>query len=731
MPQHIQSTDISVDELFQSFYAVPDYQREYVWGTEEVEQLLKDILGEMSGESPQNYPEYFIGSIVVCPGKNGLFDLIDGQQRLTTLYITLCSIRDRLKNLEDSGLDTLNLQIASASTDIYGNETQRYRLDLQYEDSGNALVCIAKGESIDSKSTQSIKNIFNAHTVVTNFLASEFGDKIELVRGFYGYLNNKVKLIRILTEDVAKALKIFETINDRGVGLNSMDLLKNLLFMKTTPSQFDKLKLKWEELQQTIFNMKEKPLRFLRYFVMSRYEVAQIIREDNIYGWFANNESLVGYGNDPIGFADELVKAASAYKKFLRDGCDERGIANRYLGNMRILGGSAARQHLILLLAGRHLTSDLFERLAQEVENLFFCYVVTREPTRNFESNFLRWAGELRNLSSTADFDEFIERRFDKTKADLSTRFGDAVERMEFGSMQQYRLRYLLAKLSQHVDLKAYGDKAEGHKWLNYYTSGGYEIEHIFPRNPSDAASSEFGSYEDLEITEKLGNMVLVEESINRSLGCKPYSEKREIYPKSKLVLTKSLPIRPSLGQDTRFDKAVSEIEPYDTWNEAAVNRRQQYLVKLARTVWDVPESHLPSSEAELSESDNSYQKSEASIGTKSIEERDLIDTEYLQRDISNSTQLSANIPVREVVWNAVQEVTNGNKSIEFAIKDLKPIIEHRYPKFNMSNLHPEIYAYCVNSPSRRHYLSAGKYFYYWQVKKGKYRLYDEERDYV
>ena len=89
-----------------------------------------------------------------------------------------------------------------------------------------------------------------------------------MVRGFYGYLNNKVKLIRILTEDMAKALKIFETINDRGVGLNSMDLLKNLLFMKTTPSQFDKLKLKWEELQKIIFNMKEKPLRFLRYFVM-------------------------------------------------------------------------------------------------------------------------------------------------------------------------------------------------------------------------------------------------------------------------------------------------------------------------------------------------------------------------------------------------------------------------------------------------------------------------------
>lgn len=729
MPQHIQSTDISVDELFQSFYAVPDYQREYVWGTEEVEQLLNDVLSEMSGESPENYPEYFIGSIVICPGKDGLYDLIDGQQRLTTLYIILCSIRDRLEILQDNGLDTLNRQIASASTDISGRETQRYRLDLQYKDSGNALISIARGQPLHNTPTQSIKNIGNAHKVVTKFLASEFGDNPDMVRGFYGYLTNKVKLIRILTEDIAKALKIFETINDRGVGLNSMDLLKNLLFMKTTPSQYDQLKSKWEELQNIIYNMNEKPLRFLRYFVMSRYEVTQIIREDNIYGWFAHNESLVGYGNDPIGFADELVKAAGAYKKFLRDGCDEQGKANRYLENMRILGGSAARQHLILLLAGRHLSSELFERLAREVENLFFCYVVTREPTRNFESNFLRWAAELRNLSSTVDFDDFIEKRFVKTKIDLSTRFGDAIGRMEYGSIQQYRLRYLLAKLSQHIDLKAYGENAEGHRWLKYYTSGGFEIEHIFPRNPSNPALEEFGPYEDMEITEKLGNLVLVEEPINRSLGNKPYSEKRKIYPKSKLVLTKSLPVRPSVGQDTRFDKAVSEIEPFEIWNENTVNARQQHLVKLSRTVWDVRESRSPRSVAELSDAKNSDQEKLTRKENKGFEEKDLDDIDSFRFSNSNLTPSSANIPNREVVWNAVQELTKGDSNIEFAIKDLKPIIETKYPKFVFSNLGPEIHAYCANSPSREHYRSAGNYCYYWKIERGKYRLYDEDRD--
>ena len=71
-------------------------------------------------------------------------------------------------------------------------------------------------------------------------------------REVYGYLLNKVKLIRIQAEDVAKALRIFETINDRGVGLDSMDLLKNLLFRKASRAKFDRLKDQWKELQDTM-----------------------------------------------------------------------------------------------------------------------------------------------------------------------------------------------------------------------------------------------------------------------------------------------------------------------------------------------------------------------------------------------------------------------------------------------------------------------------------------------
>ncbi|UES51163.1 DUF262 domain-containing protein [Roseibium aggregatum] len=584
--QKIDSEDLSVADLFKSFYAVPDYQREYVWGTDQVEQLLTDIIDEMSGQTSDQAPEYFIGSIVVCPGKNGVLDLIDGQQRMTTLYVSLCAIRDRLLELNAVESSVLKSQLADSSVDEIGEETFRYRLDLQYEDSGDAVVKLAKGQVIDGQLTGSMENIRNAHHVVKRFLTAEFGDDATSVKRFYGYLTNKVKLIRIQTEDVAKALKIFETINDRGVGLNSMDLLKNLLFMKTPPSKFNTLKDTWKELQDRIYDMGEKPLRFLRYFIFSHYDV-DVLREDEIYGWLSKNEMIVGYGEDPIKFAKELEKAARAYASF-RSGKNEAGDRNRYLDNMRLLGGQAARQHLILLLAGRHLAEPLFDRLAEEVEHLFFCYVITREPTRNFERNFARWASDLRAVTSTKEFEAFISKRFDREKANLAVRFDDAIGRLTLNTLQQYRLRYVLAKLTQQIDLLAYGE-TEGTRWLETYVRGGYEIEHIFPQNPCQAALDEFGPHEDPEIAQRLGNLVLVEKSINASLGNRPYSEKQPIYQQSKLLLTRALAERPKVGENTKIDRAVASIEPYENWSEKQISERQKALVSLARIVWGLP----------------------------------------------------------------------------------------------------------------------------------------------
>ena len=119
--QSIQAHDLNIANVFQAFYTVPDYQREYVWQTEQVEQLLSDINAEVSGSNVTTAPEYFIGSIVVCPGDGGVLELIDGQQRMTTLFLVLCAIRDRICELGQTPSAAIGHQIAAETVDAAGS----------------------------------------------------------------------------------------------------------------------------------------------------------------------------------------------------------------------------------------------------------------------------------------------------------------------------------------------------------------------------------------------------------------------------------------------------------------------------------------------------------------------------------------------------------------------------------------------------------------------------------
>lgn len=586
--QAIESQDITVGGIFQAFYAVPDYQREYVWQTAQVEQLLNDILSEMPAKPSENAPaEYFIGSIVVCPNDVGVLDLIDGQQRMTTLFVTLCAIRDWLEALKDTIETPINGQLSSQSMDDWGKSQHRYRLDLQYEDAQGVLARLVGRERAGAKfGTNSAENIANAYTTAAQFLTRELSDDPDRARAFYAYFINRVKLIRIKTDGVTKALKIFETVNDRGLSLDSMDLLKNLLFVRTKQAEFGQLKLVWDELQAELRRSGEKPLRFLRYFIFSRYEVEQL-REDGIYDWLKRNEARVGFGSEPIVFARELVEAAKAYTQFL-SGQGQDGQARPGLQSMRFLGGSAARQHLILLLAARHMPDELFDRLTREIENLFFTYVVTREPTRDFERDFARWAPEVKAVSSADELDAVIDRRFRPARAALASRFAEAFGRLQSSDLQAYRLRYVLAKLTQAVELDAYGE-TEGTRWLRRYAEGaGYQIEHIFPVAATPGCIAEFGDASG-DWTQRLGNLTLVEQGINSSLGNQPFSAKKPVYAQSQLLLTRAIAERPKVGINSRINAAVASLDAFEQWTPGDVEARQAQLAGLAAAVWDVP----------------------------------------------------------------------------------------------------------------------------------------------
>ena len=454
----IESNDLSIADIFKNFFSVPDFQREYVWEREHVEKLLEDVLDEFYDEEGRQVqgPEYFIGSIVTYRDADGIFQLIDGQQRMTTIYLVLCAARDAIRIAGDQPTRVLQAQISDVYADPQtGDDIERHRLTLQYEDSDGILEKVVTAErpvSALPESTESVRKILSAYQTIREFFRVNLQDDPAEIKRFLVAFTTRIKLIRILTPTITNALKVFETINDRGVGLNAMDLLKNLLFMRMSHADYPKLKDRWKTLIDVLDGCGEKPLRFLRYYIMSHHEIDyhRGVREDEIYGWFVKNADACGINDDPLGFAETLIKCAQAHANLLASK-DSQGNDNRYLRNLALLGG-ALRQHYILLLAGRHLPRPLFEKLCAAIENLFFCYIITREPTKMFERTFARWSPDLRKCADETALDDFLDRYIVKDMRGRVDRFDFAFRELTQNGIQQYRMRYILAKLTQYIE---------------------------------------------------------------------------------------------------------------------------------------------------------------------------------------------------------------------------------------------------------------------------------------
>ena len=218
---------------------------------------------------------------------------------------------------------------SASYTDSEGNTRTSLKLEPRYENAGDLVHKLVELDA-DPQAVRagikaagitsfgSLENLVNAYATIHRHLKDNYDDAAQL-RKYWGYLANKVVFIQIST-DVSSALKIFETINERGVGLNPMDLLKNLLFTNVRLDQFTQLKDEWKKITKPLEKAKEKPLRFLRYFLMANYVIRNerrdaVVREDEIYDWFVDkqNAALCDYRNRPFEFVRKIIRDVDHY----------------------------------------------------------------------------------------------------------------------------------------------------------------------------------------------------------------------------------------------------------------------------------------------------------------------------------------------------------------------------------------------------------------------------------
>ncbi|MEM2107871.1 MAG: DUF262 domain-containing HNH endonuclease family protein [Candidatus Bathyarchaeia archaeon] len=600
-----------IENLKDFFFEVPDYQREFVWQAEKhVAQFLDDIYAEFLHSNSQESHNYFIGSVIAVKRADGASEVIDGQQRLTTIMIALCALRDyieenpSLTNLSEDEQNFRNEILKKIKDLLYEfsirDEKRRPRLTLQYEDSRDYLAKLIEGKTYQGDETNSIKRMKEAYSTIYNFIKRMDS---KTLNSFMKYFMVNVEMVFIEPDNISSALKIFETINQRGVGLNAMDLLKNLVFRQARAEDFKVIKEKWQRITKELEKCSEgdRPLRFLRYFMMAKYYDG-ILREDEIYNWVISDEGKkrIKYNEKPIDFVEELLRSAEKYSRYVTATASSKEDRDYpHLTRIGQIGRVNFRQHLILLLAmDDKLGSEGIELLCKQLETLILYYVITREPIRDFERKFSTWAKELRDIHSIEDLRTFIRNKFLPEITERDNRFKQEFLRLAQSDITPlYRIKYMLGRIEEYIREKCNMPRQS----LEYYQR--LELEHTLPQTPDEKSLSDAikaGLFKDereyYSYVYYFGNLTLVESVINRALNNVNkisqqnwFDNKLAEYKKSEALITSSIAGYAKIGKDTALNTFMeSNLKSFNEWNKKTIEDRQLMLFELARNIWKI-----------------------------------------------------------------------------------------------------------------------------------------------
>lgn len=254
MPTKLTAHEESISRIFSNEYVfkIPSYQRPYAWTTENARELLDDLVEYMSARPGEieEMPPYFLGSIVLIKSDNlPDSDVVDGQQRLTTLTLLLSVIRTMVGD-ENAG-DITHLLYEKGSQ-ILGTH-DRFRLSLRERDRDFFQKYVQKENGIEEllelvdAENDSQRNIRdNARLFNVQLQAKPEIERLRLAQ----FIVTRCYLVVVTTPDLNSAYRIFSVLNTRGLDLSATDILKSQLVGATAEKRREIYTKKWEDIEE-------------------------------------------------------------------------------------------------------------------------------------------------------------------------------------------------------------------------------------------------------------------------------------------------------------------------------------------------------------------------------------------------------------------------------------------------------------------------------------------------
>ncbi len=565
---------LTIQKLFDAKnrqFEIPAYQRSYSWGKIQIEQFIDDLRNASS--------QYYLGHFLFEASSDNTLLIIDGQQRLTTCVIFFSSLRNELSSREQNG-ENVSIDLDDIA-DYYIRDirkgTQKFKT-VEYDNNFFVNEVIDRTDSSQEPATRSQEKIRKAKKMFDDVLAKNGTNEIER---WYNLVQNAT-ITQYVVSNKAEAAQIFAFQNDRGKALSKLEILKSYFMLQIYLSSVDKdlinenikyLENEFSTIYQRIVNVDEK--------------------EDDVINYYWRAVSGKGY------YSDEIVEGV---KKQLSEQADKivwiknfvSGVAQAfdtvlkvkksdysYIVNLFDLNNMALSYPFFIKCDRCKTSDDTFKRMARFLENITFRSLI-RGGRADVESR-LNWF--LINGGTDGEINGGIDAMINKIKTDWWWGYWSDNELMrcvDTGWFYKNRVdNYLLWKYELFLCNE---NHPKPHQVTFKDLIRNESIEHIAPKTPTngDPIANGYGDYEgdsgiaSGEWLNCVGNLMLISQSHNSSIGNKPFAEKLASYGKDNL-----------LNQQKEIVDFV-EDKNNPIWDKTAIEKRHEKIKNAVKEIWNL-----------------------------------------------------------------------------------------------------------------------------------------------
>ena len=607
-PTPIQATgkpDNLKSLLTNSHYMLDFYQREYRWQTQHVNDLLDDLTSHFAkSHDPsrtrgdvRNYGRYFLGTIIVNQRDDGRY-IVDGQQRLTTITLLLIYLRHQLHS--DGNID------AQLTPMIQSVEFDERAFNLSVEERNDCMAALYDQLEYDPEGeNESVQNIMSRYADICNHGVLEDEQALPY---FKDWLIQNVDLIVITSHSEDEAYEIFETMNDRGLALTPAEMLRGYL-LANVPTGARRIAATdvWEQRTASLATLGKDSSAFTT-------EPSNAIRS-----WLRAKHAGVGDSTDTAPTdTREFERIGTEFHRWVRTHGAELGLTSpnafsafiekefRFFTQQFEQIRRAETNHMAGLDAVRYLSENNYT-LMYPVLLAPLCETddaPTIDQKLGIVSSYLDiiihrrvWVGkQITQTAMRSEMYVLLREIRDKSAEELAVHLTKELDsssaqfeqnsRFALHGRNRQHVHRILARMTEFVERNS--DDRSRYAEFAKTGKGGYDIEHIWP-DKHDVFANEFPQQEEFKDTRnRIGGLILISRSRNRSLQDLPY-EKKLPYYESDNILAQSLSAKAyehNPGFLSFIEQSGLPFRPYEEFNVTELNERQELYLALAKAIW-------------------------------------------------------------------------------------------------------------------------------------------------